>query len=178
MCEPYYANFNNKVLRTNKQGLEETRGAAGILGVKDIEMLNLPNKNLPYNSSTVEPLDKIFNKYQPDMIITHWTFDTHQDHHNASLATISAARNFNNILMYEPFPPSGRSYVAFRPQIYIDISDTINQKIGSIKAHKSQLYKYGKNWIDSVSGRATMRGFESGVKQAETFELLRYMIKL
>lgn len=178
MSRPEYNNFDGKVMRTKKQGTEETKKAIQVLGVKDWVMLDFPIKNIPYGSETVEALDSIMCDFKPDHILTHWTFDTHQDHHNTSLATISAARNFNNILMYEPFPPSGRSYVAFRPQVYIDITDSIPTKIKSIKAHKSQLFKYGKHWIDSVSGRAAMRGNECGAKHAEVFELLRYKIEI
>jgi LmbE family N-acetylglucosaminyl deacetylase len=75
--------------------------------------------------------------------------------------------------MYESFPPSGRSYVAFKPQVYSDITDVLTLKIQSLKAHKSQYKKYGEMWIDAVIGRAQLRGWECGNKYAECFELLR-----
>ncbi len=175
-----YNNYDGTVLRTEDDIKKEVFPAIETLGVKksNFSILKFPNKDVPYNSQIVESLNKIMDEYKPDLILTHWTFDTHQDHRNTALATISAARNFNNILMYEPFPPSGRSYMAYRPQVYIDITDNIDNKIKAIKAHKSQLLKYGEDWIESIKGRAKMRGYESNVKYAETFELVRYMLSL
>jgi len=178
MTESAYTNYDGKVLRTAAEVTNEVKGAAKALGVplSDVTVLTFPNKDVPYDSSTVQTLNKILDDYRPDLILTHWAFDTHQDHRNTALSTISAARYYNNILMYEPFPPSGRSYVAYKPQIYTDISETMKEKIDSVKAHKSQVRKYGKlTWIDSIKGRASLRGFECGVKYAETFEIVRYM---
>lgn len=175
-----YNNYDGKILRTKNQAEEEALRAARELGVseKNFQVLNFPNKDIPYNSKLVETLNSVMDEFQPNTIITHWTFDTHQDHKNTALATISAARYYNNILMCEPFPPSGRSYVAYRPQMYVDISNHLENKLSSIRAHKSQLDKYGPEWIKSIKGRAKMRGFESNVKYAETFEIVRYTIDI
>lgn len=180
MSDSSYSNYDGTVLRTKEDASHEAISAIKELGIEETNftVLDFETKDVPYNSDSVESLDKLMNSYSPDLILTHWTFDTHQDHRNTALATISAARNSNNILMYEPFPPSGRSYVAYRPQVYVDITDSIPTKIRSIEAHESQLNKYGSEWIDSITGRAKMRGFESGVTYAETFEMLRYKLEL
>ncbi len=168
-----YTNFDGTVLRTEEEAILEGKNAALALGVTDLQVMNFPNKNVPYDGSIVEAIDRVLNKFNPDIIFTHWMFDTHQDHRNVSLATISAARNFSNIFFYEPFPPSGRSYMPFKPQSYIDISHTLDDKIRSLKAHESQYKKYGEHWIEATIGRARLRGFEHGYLYAETFEVLR-----
>jgi LmbE family N-acetylglucosaminyl deacetylase len=177
MTTSEYKNFDGKVLRTSAEALNEGKEAAKIIGAK-LEILNFPIKNIAYNGDTVEAIDKVITRFKPDYILTHWIHDTHQDHQNTALASISAARRHPNILMYEPFPPSGRSYDAFRPQIYSDITDTLNTKIKSLKAHKSQHKKYGQEWIEAVIGRGKMRGFESNYGYAETFELVRMDLKI
>jgi LmbE family N-acetylglucosaminyl deacetylase len=174
MSQSAYKNYDGTVLRTEEEANTEGDNALRLLGINDFVVLDFSNKNIPYNGSTVEAIDKILVEYKPDLILTHWTFDTHQDHMNTALASISAARYFNSILMYEPFPPSGRSYHPYRPQVYIDVSDDFEIKKKSIEAHKSQHKKYGASWIESVEGRARMRGNECGVKYAESFELVRY----
>jgi len=175
MSHSSYSNYDGKVLRTHEEASTEGLNAIKALGVneKDFIILDYPNKSIPYDSTTVEGLDRIMNEFKPDKIFTHWAFDTHQDHKNTSLATISAARWYNNIFMYEPAAPSGRSYHPFRAQMYIDISETINLKIDSLKAHKSQYEKYGKLWTEAIEGRAKIRGFESYCKYAECFEVVR-----
>ena len=58
-------------------------------------------------------------------------FDTHQDHIRTAHSTISAARRQNTIFLYEPINPSGQGYVPFRPQMYVDITQTIDKKINA-----------------------------------------------
>lgn len=178
MTDSAYTNFDGTVLRTREEALKEGKAAAAKLGVTDLVILDFPIKNIPYNGSTVEALDQIITEFKPDYIFTHWVFDTHQDHKNTAQATISAARYMFNIFMYEPIPPSGRSYSPFRAQVYFDISDTINAKLESLREHKSQHAKYGESWIEAVEGRAKIRGFENGVKYAEAFEAVRMSINL
>ena len=178
LSESSYKSSDGKILRTKDEAKLEGENAAKVLGVNSIEILNFKSTTVPYSGESVSALDNIFAQFQPDLILTHSPFDTHQDHNNTSKATISAARNFNNILMYEPFPPSGRSYVAFKPQVYIDVTDTIEIKIESMKEHKSQHKKYGEDWVEAIKGRARMRGFECNYKYAEVFEALRFELKL
>lgn len=178
MTDSAYSNFDGSVLRTQEEAFREGRAAAERLGVTDLVVLDFPNKNVPYGGSTVEALDKIMSEFRPDYIFTHWIFDTHQDHKNTAQATISAARYMYNIFMYEPIPPSGRSYAPFRAQAYFDISDSIDDKLASLKEHKSQHAKYGEQWIEAIEGRAKLRGFENGCKYAETFETVRLSINL
>jgi len=173
MSESAFADFDGNVIRTREQAITEGHAAAGILGAGFIEILNFPNKDIPYNSISVEIIDSNLTSFKPDLIFTHSPHDTHQDHRNTALATISAARYFNNILFYEPFHPAGKSYMPHRPQIYFDITKTINKKIEMLEAHESQLKKYGKNWIRAMMGRASLSGYECGSDYAETFECLR-----
>lgn len=178
MTNSAYSNFDGTVLRTEEEAMTEGRAAAEKLGVKDLVVLNFPNKHVPYNGSTVEALDRIMTEFRPDYIFTHWVYDTHQDHKNTAQATISAARYMYNIFMYEPIPPSGRSYAPFRAQVYFDISDSISEKMASLREHKSQHAKYGEHWIEAIEGRAKIRGFENGCKYAEAFEAVRLSINI
>jgi LmbE family N-acetylglucosaminyl deacetylase len=177
LSDSSYQSYDGKVLRTKEEARIEGENAAKIIGVDSIEILEFKSTAIPYSGESVTALDKILNSFNPGLILTHSPFDTHQDHNNTSKATISAARNFNNILMYEPFPPSGRSYVAFKPQVYIDITDSLDRKIEAMKAHKSQHAKYGEDWIEAITGRARMRGFECNYRYAEVFEALRFELK-
>lgn len=173
MSQSGYKDFEGKVKRTNEAAVSEGINAAHLLGVTDIEILEFATKDVPYNSASVEALDKIMDQFRPDIIFTHWPFDTHQDHVSTAKATISAARRYNTIYMYEPIVPSGRSYQAFRPQVYVDISDQIELKLEALKAHKTEFNKFGEDWGEGVKARARFRGYEMGKKYGEVFELLR-----
>ena len=173
LSDSSYSNYDGTVLRTVDEASQEGTAAATVLGIEDLEVLNFSTKDIPYHSTVVEAIQSRIDQFDPTVILTHWPFDTHQAHHHSALATLSAARYRTSILMYEPMMPSGRSYVGFRPQIYVDISGFIQLKLDALKAHHSQFRKYGDAWIEGVESRCRLRGFEMGVKYAEAFEAAR-----
>lgn len=179
MSKSGYEHYSGKYGRSEESALIEGFKAAEILGVEELKVFDFPNKDIPNDSSVVETLNKEFDDFEPDLIITHWQFDTHKSHANTALTTMAAARYFNSIIMFEPFPPAGRSYAAFRPQLYIDITDTIEIKLKALSTHRSEVAKYGPDWIETIKARAKLRGFEmisndpNRNKYAETFEIVR-----
>lgn len=173
-----YTNYRGELLRAREVALEEGRSAARCLGVADFEVLNYPTKDVPYSAALVEELNAKIDAFNPDMIFTHWPHDSHKSHNNTALATLAAGRYCNSILLFEPIGPAGRSIQSFRPQVYVDISDFIEQKMAAVKAHQSEFVKYGKAWVDAVHGRAHLRGFEMGVEYAEVFEAARLELYL
>lgn len=164
---------HDNYIRTETEASEEQHNAAAALGVGNVHILAFEDMCVPYSKELISKLDRIINDFNPDLTFTHFVFDTHQDHIRTAQATLSAARKQNTIMLYEPINPSGRGYVAFRPQVYFDISDTIDKKVASLKEHKSQYKKYGETWIEALKSRAKFRGFEMGAEYAECFELIR-----
>ena len=105
------------------------------------------------------------------MVYTHWNHDSHQDHVAISNATFAAARkNDCSLYMYEQQIPGGVVPYGFKAQMFVDISNTIDKKVESCLAHKSQMED---PWIDALEGRARYRGFQSNAKYAEAFEVVR-----
>lgn len=174
MSKSGYTNVNGNVQRSDGTAVKEGLNALHALGIQDIEILDFPTKDIPFESDVVNAIDVCINTYNPDIIFTHHPFDTHQAHVGVSNSTIAAARRKNTVFFYEPITPSGRSYVAFRPQLYVDIESTIELKIASLREHKSEYNKFGaEDWITGVHSRCGFRGYEIGKKYAEAFEVLR-----
>jgi LmbE family N-acetylglucosaminyl deacetylase len=174
MSKSGYAHYDGEIRRTEAEAEKEGTEAARELGVESLVILDFPTKDVPYDSTTVEALNQILDERRPELVISHWPHDTHQAHRSVALATLSAARYVRSVVMYEPIFPSGRSYVAFRPQLYVDITESLERKERSLRAHASQLRRYGDAWIDAVRARSHMRGYEIGVPHAEAFEVVRY----
>ena len=169
-----YTNFEGKEMRSDDCAVQEGLNALKTLGITDIDILDFPTKDIPFRSDVVEAIDRIMSEYNPDIIFTHHPFDTHQAHVGVSNATIAAARRKNTVFFYEPISPSGRSYVAFRPQLYVPIEETVEKKIAALREHKTEYNKFGKeDWIAGVHARCGFRGYEIGKKYAEAFEALR-----
>ena len=174
MSKSGYTNKDGGIQRTDDDAVKEGTNALNILGVTDIEILDFPTKDIPFRSDVVNAIDVCISEYDPDVIFTHHPFDTHQAHVGVSNSTIAAARRKNTVLFYEPISPSGRSYVAFRPQMYVPIEETIDLKLNALRAHKTEYHKFGaEDWIEGVYARCGFRGYEMGRKYAEAFEILR-----
>jgi LmbE family N-acetylglucosaminyl deacetylase len=178
LSDSSYSNYDGTVLRTRDEAEREGRAAAEALGCTHLEILDFPTKDIRDESRVVEAIDERIQEFGPDTIFTHWPFDTHQAHRGTGLATISAARRHNTVLMYDPVFPSGRSFVGFRPQVYVDITDALEQKLESLRRHESQYLKYGDDWIDAVRARARFRGYEMGAEYGEAFEVVRMELPL
>lgn len=174
MSQSGYTNKDGQVQRHNDVAVAEGTNALHVLGIFDIEILNFPTKDIPWTSEVVNAIDICISLFDPDVIFTHHPFDTHQAHAGVSNATVAAARRRNTVFFYEPISPSGRSYVAFRPQMYVDIGTTIDKKVASLREHKSEYNKFGgEDWVEGVHARCGFRGYEIGKKYAESFEVLR-----
>lgn len=179
MSKSGYTNKEGIVQRSDDTAVAEGIKALNVLGIEDIEILDFPTKDIPWRSDVVTAIDLCISEYDPDIIFTHHPFDTHQAHAGVSNATVSAARRRNTVFFYEPITPSGRSYVAFRPQLYVDIGQTIEKKLNALREHRSEYNKFGaEDWIEGVYARCGFRGYEIGKKYAEAFEVLRIEMAL
>lgn len=174
MSKSGYTNIDGKVQRENDVAVKEGTNALKTLGCTDIEILDFETKDIPFRSDVVNAIDVCITKFNPDVIFTHHPFDTHQAHEGVSKATIAAARRKNTVFFFEPIAPSGRSYVAFKPTLNVDITDTVDKKIEALKCHESEYNKFGgEDWVEGVKCRCGFRGYEIGTKYAEAFEILR-----
>lgn len=174
MSKSGYTNKEGRMQRSDEVAVEEGTNALHALGIQEIEILDFPTKDIPWRSDVVNAIDLCIADYDPDVIFTHHPFDTHQAHAGVSNATVAAARRRNTVFFYEPITPSGRSYVAFRPQLYVDIGQTIEKKLtslGSISRNTINLARRtGSRAFTHLCG---FRGYEIGKKYAEAFEVLR-----
>lgn len=159
---------NNKEARW-----KEAENAAKILGAELI-ILDLNPNNLIFSRELVLRLDEVIRDVSPDVVYTQWNHDSHQDHVAVSSATIASTRKNNcSLYMYEQTIPGGIVSYGFRPQLFIDISDTIDMKIKSVLAHESQVKINNEWWVYGIRGRAMYRGYQMNVKFAEAFEVVK-----
>lgn len=152
----------------------ETREAARIMGVKEVFFMSLKPQELGYNRKTIGAIDSIVSRLEPHSIFTHWVEDSHQDHVNLTRCVIAATRKNNfNVFMYEQTLPGGITPAAFRAQYLIDVSNFVEQKMASIRAHVSQIDRNGDWWMEGIRGRAMYRGYQMHTKYAEAFEVIK-----
>jgi LmbE family N-acetylglucosaminyl deacetylase len=169
----------------------ECRQAAEMIGVDELFFSNLVDTKITDGVDTIRTIENTIDRLAPDFVFTHSSKDSHQDHRNTHLASISAARHASRILLYES-PAAMRD---FCPQAFMDISSTMNLKMKALEAFNSQAAKTYMNgqaqvsdpcrdcenysqMSNAVAGLARFRGFQAGVRLAEAFEVARYIIDI
>ncbi len=88
---------------------------------------------------------KRIEKHKPDTLLYPWSNDLHHDHEIASRIACSASRRVPRILMGQI-----NYYLKdfFTPNIFVDISDTWEQKIEALKCFSGQWDRAGTDWYE------------------------------
>lgn len=168
-----YTGVRNEGTRSYRDAKDEMKASAKILNC-DWEIWQW-DLNVHVSMGLVNWIDDLIGRYKIDSIITHFLYDTHQAHREVAQAAISASRRVDNILMMEP--PTGHAYQQFTPQLYVDISSVVEKKHMAIKAYTTQREKYNNEWEEILRAKEKLRGWEIGVKRAETFQVIRMVSK-
>ena len=151
-----------------------------ILGITDIIFLDFPDMKLdsvPQLEINRE-LEKIIKEMKPEIIFTTPHHDLNKDHQIVFDSTLVAARplssSIKEIYCYEL---SGIVKEAFRPNIFVDISNELSYKIKAFKMYKSEIKKFPHaRSFKSIENLSVQRGVESGLESAEAFELIRKIV--
>jgi LmbE family N-acetylglucosaminyl deacetylase len=152
----------------------EATMSAKTLGCKSPQFLDLSPDEITIGRKFVTMIDDIINKHKPEAVFTQWIGDSHQDHQALTRSVIAASRDSNNLFMYETTIPGGLTENAFRPQLYIDITETLEVKSNALDCfHSQKNNRCGNLWIDAVVGRCSYRGYQMNVKYAEAFEVVK-----
>ena len=152
----------------------EATMSAKTLGCKSPQFLDLSPDEITIGRKFVTLIDDIINKHKPEAVFTQWIGDSHQDHQALTRAVIAASRDSNNLFMYETTIPGGLTENVFRPQLYIDITETLELKSNALDCfHSQKNNRCGNLWIDAVVGRCSYRGYQMNVKYAEAFEVVK-----
>ncbi len=150
----------------------EQEESSAILQVKRIFWGEFKDTELPVSRESISLIESVMDRITPDIVYMPSPSDTHQDHRNLAYAGISATRFHNRVLMYE-----GPTSMSFEPDVFIDISEVIDEKIAAIKAHKSQDAKSLKI-LEIMKSLARYRGLQGLVEYAEGFKALRFLMRL
>jgi LmbE family N-acetylglucosaminyl deacetylase len=164
---------------------EEQRAAARVLGVKDVIFLRYPDGVLEPTMALRRQLAALIREHQPDILlaIDPWrTYQLHPDHRAAGfLATdaVYAAREwyiFPEQLLGDREPWRVREIYLFwteNPDYWEDVTEWIDLRVESLKAHHSQVMRRLDTLGDRVREGAAKTGEQPGYKYAEAFKLIK-----
>lgn len=104
-------------------------------------------------------------------LYTHGENDTHQDHRAVALLSLGAARNLREVLAYHS--PSSRQ---FHPDLYVDITGTLQHKLDALACHQSQVDSSSRVDLGLVRAEALYCGGQARTGAAEGFALERMVL--
>jgi LmbE family N-acetylglucosaminyl deacetylase len=164
----------------------ECRDAAAVLGVKKVVFGDLPAACLDHTPTHEinSVISKLVIEIQPQEVYLPFAYDLHQDHgaiaYGVSVATrpyLASSRPIRRILAYETLSETHLAppYLApaFQPNVFVDITETLETKLEAMRAYSSQLQADNlPRSIRALRALATLRGTHVGVSAAEAFVLL------
>ncbi len=172
-----------------KEGVERVRvemhAAHEVLGIAGTHQLDLPAAALDtvassqINAAIAERIEAI----RPDSLLLPFVGDIHTDHQIVFMAAMVAARPRHadapkNILCYETLsetnwyaPPTTPAFV---PNVFVDISDTLQKKVEAFQKFESQVRPFPEERsVEAIEALARMRGATVFLRAAEGFVNVR-----
>lgn len=145
---------------------QESRAAAEILGVRDIEYWDFEDYPMQFNRKRLDRLAESIRKFKPDFIISHDKNDAFNPDHNkvsaavyeSSIMAHSAGVRLDGTLKSRPvrfygFEPHQTELSGYVPGMIIDITPVYHKKVEAMKSFKAQ-----SHLIEYYTQRAFMRG--------------------
>jgi len=170
-----------KLKELKKQSAEANK----LLGVKRVFFENFPDNKFDTIPllDIIKSIEKVIQKIKPVEIFTHHYGDLNIDHQLTHRAVLTAVRPdgspiVKKILSFEVLSSTEWNYQnqnnIFTPNIYIDISETLNKKLEAMKVYTSEIRDYPHpRSLEGIKILAQKRGLEAGLKFAEAFMLIR-----
>lgn len=173
----------------DKDRLERIRSEAlaahKVLGVADTIFLDLPVVGLADipTKDLNQAIQDTVNRVKPDIAYIPHKGDMHLDHKMVAESAMVALRPVNSpqlkaIYAYETLSetewniPSADNI--FVPNVWTDITATIDKKIEAMKCYESQLYDFPHpRSLEAIEALSKLRGSTICVNNAESFMLIR-----
>ncbi|MBH90032.1 MAG: GlcNAc-PI de-N-acetylase [Magnetovibrio sp.] len=161
--------------------------AAQALGAEEPHFFGFPDNRLDSINllDIIKPIENIVKEIRPDSIYVHHGGDLNIDHQIVNRAVITACRplpefSVKNIFTYETVSSTEwgiETQAPFRPTRFINISDTISNKLSALKAYDSEMrpYPHARSF-ENVEYLARTRGASVGIEFAEAFTVIREVL--
>ena len=159
------------------------------IGVSFIQSLSLPDNRLDGENllDVIKKVEKVINRFKPDIIYTHHPNDLNIDHSLVNKAVLTAVRpipkqTVKKIYAFEILSSTNWSKssknTTFIPNYFNEITNSLSLKIKYLKMYKNEIRKWPHaRSTKALKSLAFYRGSTVGVNAAEAFELLREIKK-
>jgi LmbE family N-acetylglucosaminyl deacetylase len=170
-----------------KELQDRSRQVSKLLGVKELCLHDLPDNRFDTIPllNIIKIVEKLINRFQPQVVYTHHGGDLNIDHVITHRAVMTATRPVENCPVKEIYsfevPSStewafGQFQPSFQPNVFMDISATLETKIQAMQIYKSEAHPFPHpRSPESLQALAKRWGSAVSVDAAEAFELVRFV---
>ncbi len=185
----YTPNWSEEFIKNRKKEIECSNK---VLGIEKTFFLDLPTVKLdtiPQNKIN-DLISKCVDEIKPEIIYIPHRGDLNKDHQIIFESALVAARakpgvSIKKIFSYEVLSETewGEQKIkklkdVFLPTVYVDIKDTLENKIKAMKCYKSELKKFPHPRSEKgITVLSEKRGMEAGLENAEAFILIKEISK-
>ncbi len=167
---------------------DQAKKANTLLGVKKTFTFDFPDNRFDTVAllDIVKALEKVKKEVKPDTVFTHCNGDLNIDHRITFEAVMVAFRPVKGETVKEIYsfevPSStewgfGRINSGFNPNVFLDISNSLNLKLKAMGQYKSEKRAFPHpRSVKALRAIASGWGSASGCEVAEAFELIRMSI--
>ncbi len=153
-----------------------------ILGVKEIFIHNFPDNRFDSVDllDIIKRIEEVKRKIKPDIVFTQHEKDLNIDHQILYKAVLAATRpiageTVKEVYSFEALSSTEWNYpLNFLPDVYFDISDTLDIKIKAMEIYKSELKNFfHPRSLEGIKLNARYWGMRVGHKYVEAFKTVR-----
>ena len=200
-CEVHYVVITDGSAGSNEPGAaraevatireREQRAAAAVLGVRSVAFLGEIDGMLEVTLDTRRKVCREVRRIRPEVLVAPdpsrlWSGDgyiNHWDHKQAGLLALTAVMPdaptrpmFPELLDegLEPFEVPNLYLASNEPDVYVDITATMDVKLAALAAHVSQRAEASAPWVrERAEGLAAQSG--RSITHAEAFKAFRFV---
>lgn len=166
----------------------EMQKANDVIGIRKVYQLDFPDNafdSVPL-LSIVKEIEKIKAEIKPEIIFTHHIGDMNIDHQLAHKAVLTATRPMADEYVktiYAMEIPSSTEWnsfnlqTAFIPNVFVDITESIDLKVEAMGKYNSELRQYPHpRSLQHIKELAKTNGTKVGLNYSENFVLVRSVV--
>lgn len=183
ICTTIDESHSNYAIRENE--IEKVHRLYGFNSVTNLKLKTMQVDEYSM-SELIKKISKAINEVKPNIIYLPFKGDVHSDHRKIFEASYSCTKSFRypfvkKIYMMETlseteFAPSSKED-SFIPNVFVDISKFMDQKIEIMKVFESEIGEHPFPRSEkNLRALATFRGATAGCNDAESFVLLKEIL--
>lgn len=173
--------YSESQVEKRTQEILEVENAYGMASTHTLKYMPAGLDKVP-TGDLVAAISKVIQEIKPAIVYTPYRYDVHSDHKACFDAAISATKQFRapfieSIRVYETLSETDfnlNPIHTFSPNLWIDISDFIEEKLRIMEIFSSELgdFPFPRS-IQALRAQSQLRGSQIGAEAAEAFMLLK-----